>query len=199
MPLWGGRQYQASGNSKPNFAYAPYFAVPQGGTLIAGAANNAQNVANVFGVTANGMIDAASPQRTAVGHAGWIAISVGRGFLADATIRSVGNNIANGTYSTITGTSNLVGANVQVTAVNGNGAIGNVVSIAVRTVGNSINTANVQLINISFANTGGFGQNAFGTGIIGGRAGRIMSETLIAMGSLVGSMNEANNYFANNS
>lgn len=200
MPLWGGRQYQSTGNTKPNFSFAPYFAVPQGATLAAGAANNAQNVANVIGVTANGMANVSGVflGRGGPAHAGWVSISVGRGFLAGATIFNQGNNVTNGTYSIIQGTSNLVGANVQVTSVSGNGAVGNVLSIAVRTAGDSINTANAQLINISFANSGGFGLNCYATGIIGGRAGRIMSETLVAMGSLVGSRDEANNWFVNN-
>jgi len=200
MPLWGGRQYQASGNTRPNWPFAPYFAVPQGGTLLAGAANNAQNVANVIGVTANGMTDPASTLRGGVAHAGWQALSVGRGYLRDAgSIIAPGNNITNGAVALINyGTSNGTGGALVVTSVNGNGAVGNVLTFAVSAPGSGINTANAQLINVRFQNNATFGGNAYVNVLLGGRAGRIQSETLVAMGSLVGSMNEANNWFANN-
>lgn len=203
MPLWGGRQYNiTNGNTKPNFSYAPYFAVPPGGTLIAGAANNASNVANVFGVTANGMANSsgAFSGRGGPGHAGWVALSVGRGYIRDVDrVLVAGNNIPNGAYSIINyGSSNGQSINLQVTSVNGNGAMGNVLTFAVRSPGSSINTANAQLLNIWFTNSGGFGVNSYVSVLIGGRAGRIQSETLVAMGSLVGNSDEANNWFVGN-
>lgn len=198
MPLWGGRQF-ASGNSKPNYAYAPYFAVPQGGGLTLGAANNAQNVANVFGVTANGMTDAASLLRSQVGHAGWVAVSIGRGFIRDGVLLSAGNNITNGATALIAyGTSNGTGGALVVTSVNGNGAVGNVLTFSVTSQGSGINTANAALINVRFQNNATFGANAYLSVLLGGRAGRVQSEVLVAMGSMTGTSAEANNFFANN-
>lgn len=202
MPLWGGRQFQSTGNTRPVYSYAPYYAVPQGGTLVPGAANNSYNVANVVGVTANGMANTlgAFAGKGGPAHAGWIAISVGRGFIRDMDrVLSSGNNIANGAYANVNYlTSNGANATIQVTAVTGNGVIGGLVSFAIRNGGDSINTANTQLVNVGFTPNPGLGSNAYGTIFIGGRAGRVMSETLVAMGSLTGSIDQANNWFVNN-
>jgi hypothetical protein len=202
MPLWGGRQFPTTGNTKPNFSFAPYFAVPQGANLTSGSLGNAYNVANVVGVTANGMANTLGvfSGRGGPAHAGWIAISVGRGFIRDAgSIIAPGNNITNGAQALINyGSSNGTGGALVVTSVNGNGAVGNVLSFAVTAPGSGINTANPALINVRFQNNATFGGNAYVNILLGGRAGRIMSETLVAMGSLVGSTDEANNWFVNN-
>ena len=202
MPLWGGRNF-AGGNTKPSWNYGSYYAIPPGALQTLGAGNFA-NSANIFGVTANGYANASGSfsGRGGPAHAGWVALSVGRGFVRDVDrILAAGNNIANGATSIVTGTHNGSSILLNVTSVNGNGAIGNVLTVNVRSGGVDINTANAQLINVCFANLAiatGLGSNSYITVLIGGRAGRIQSETLVAMGSLTGTDANANVWFTGN-
>ena len=78
------------------------------------------------------------------------------------------------------------------------GVVGNVTTLAVRAIGQNYNSLatgiNVSVIPSVVLASG----NAYATVLMGGRAGRIMTETIVAMGTLVGSDPVANNFFVNN-
>lgn len=204
MPLWDNRIFNGgvSGNSRPKFGFPEYFASPV-------VANVTANTANTIGVSANAYSNTQGPSffagRGGPGHAGWINLRIGRGYIADVnTIVVAGNSIANGTFATIFG-GNGGFANIQVTGVTGDGITGNVTRVAIRSGGNNYNTfvngpnsGTSGPINVTFGRTGAGGSNAFITVIMGGRAGRVEAETLVAMGSITGADNAANTFFDRN-
>lgn len=189
MPLWGNQQV-ANGVFKPKFGFPKYMGIPN---ISPGA-----NGANTFGVTAAGAVD---PAGTFAGnppvHAGWVNIVLGRGYL-DGVIEvlAAGNNIVNLSYhsANITG-GNGSGANVQVTSVNGNGAVGNVLTVTVRAGGSNYNGAvNIAIVPAMTAASG----NAYVRPRMSTRVGQFKTETIVAMGSITGTDPVANNWFANN-
>lgn len=204
MPLWGNRIFGGgtSGNTRPQYGFPEYFASPV-------VANVEANTANTIGVSANAYSNtngaAFFAGRGGPGHAGWINIRIGRGYIASLnTILSAGNNISNGSFAVIFG-GNGGFANIQVTGVTGDGITGNVTSIAIRSGGNNYNTfvngpntGPSGAINVAFVRSGGTGANAFISVNMGGRAGRIEAETLVAMGSLTGNDTAANTFFVPN-
>lgn len=222
MPLWGNRQFPTQANTKPIHGFPHYFTGanvdPVSGRPLAVSPGPAgQNLANqLVGVTATGMTNtqgAAIATGTLYnrfgasggpGHAGWVTIAQGRGFIRDvAGIVNAGNNVQNLSFALVLG-GNGSGANLQVTGVNGNGNFGNVTSILLRSGGAGYNSSIVAVnnqtsaINVIFANSAGLGSNSNATVILGGRAGRTQFETIVAMGSLTGFDPVANVFFANN-
>ena len=213
MPLWGNTQIatgawnriRADGavEGKPIHGFPHNFVAantdPVTGQPLAVSPGRAElNRANsLFGVTNSGMPTAnlrtpGSPQ-----HAGWVTVQQGRGWIREVrSIIAAGNNIANGAIAFITG-GNGSGANIVVTSVNGNGVFGNVLTIELVSQGANYN-ANGQFINVRFANSATIGANAFANVITGGRAGRTMFETIVAMGSMTGQDPVANNYVTGN-
>ncbi len=204
MPLWNNQIFGGgtTGNSRPKFGFPEYFASPV-------VANVTANTANTIGVSANAYSNTSGPSffagKGGPGHAGWINIRIGRGYVAGIdTITVPGNNITNGTFALITG-GNGSGANIQVTGVSGNGVIGNVTQLTVRSGGsgyntnvNGANTGVTGAMNVMILRTGSTGSNAFATVIMGGRAGRVEAETIVAMGTISGNDNAANSYFVPN-
>jgi hypothetical protein len=146
----------------------------------------------VFGVSATEMANNKINKRETGGHAGWNLRRAGTGpivsiVLTGATASAYNNNsIINirsqqaGGNATIAMTTNATGGNLSFTIVNpgagfvGNGAMGNT----------TIPTSNISITN----STGGTATgNATATFLVvraGGRAGRVHTETLVAMGSL---------------
>lgn len=223
MPLWGNRQFPGQANSKPLHGFPHYYVAanvdPAGIVRAVPPGLSGANIANnLVGVTANGMTNTSGTplasttlyNRFGAGggpaHAGWITVQKGRGYIRDiAGIQVTGNNIANGTVASITG-GNGVGANIIVTGVTGNGVIGNVTQLTILTSGNSFNSDIVAAnglstaINVRVGNLVGVvsGSNAYATVFVGGRAGRTVFETIVAMGSMTGTDPVANLYFAKN-
>lgn len=204
MPLWDNRVFGGgtSGNTRPKFGFPEYFASPV-------VANVTANTANTIGVSANAYSNTSGPAffagKGGPGHAGWINIRIGRGYVAGIdTILNAGNNIQNGSFAIING-GNGSGANIQVTGVSGNGIVGNVTQLTIRNGGSGYNTAingaNAGVsgpMNVVILRSGTTGSNAFATVLMGGRAGRVEAETIVAMGSLSGNDNAANTYFVPN-
>jgi hypothetical protein len=203
VPLWNNQIFNggATGNSRPKFGFPEYFASPV-------VANVTANTANTIGVSANAYANTYGPAtwdgKGGPGHAGWINIRIGKGYIAAIdSILNAGNNIANGSYAVIYGGGGA-NANIQVTSVTGNGVYGNVTSVVLRSGGDGYNTA------VNGANTGTFGSmnvtvRRSGTGanahisvIMGGRAGRVEAETIVAMGSMTGNDDAANTFFVPN-
>jgi hypothetical protein len=183
MPLWSNVNF-SSGNTKPRMGFPAYFA---SGNVDAGA-----NGADMIAVTASAYANANGSffGRGGPGHAGWINMKVGRGWVADLIVANTGNNITNLSYATVLGGNGSL-ANVQVIEVNGSGSVGNVVRVRVNVRGQDYNSAPT----ITVANAATTGYPARFTPVMGGRAGRIQGEVIVAMGSLSGAPNPANNWF----
>jgi hypothetical protein len=212
MPLWGNTQFfnrafttRADGaiEGKPIHGFPHNFVAansdPVTGRPLAVLPGRAElnRANNLFGVTNSGMPTANLRTSGAPQHAGWVTVQQGRGWINNlGTLLVSGNNIANGNIGVITG-GNGTGANIVVTSVNGNGAIGNILTIALVSQGANYN-ANGQFINVRFGNSATIGSNGFANVVTGGRAGRTMFETLVAMGSLTGTDPTSNNYVAGN-
>lgn len=190
MPLWGSVN-QANAATKPLFGLVKYQGIPN---VAPGA-----NTANVFGISANGYSNSSGTfgGRGGPGHAGWVSLILGRGYLQGIdAILSFGNNISNLSYhqANITG-GNGSGANVLVTSVNGNGAVGNVLTLSVVASGSRYNGA----VNICIVGrTSAAAENAYARPLMSSKTGSYKGEVLVAMGSMSGNDPVANNWFVGN-
>jgi len=190
MPLWGSVN-RAEANLKPLFGAVKYQGI---GNVLPGANN-----ANTFGITANGYANSSGVfgGRGGPGHAGWVTMIQGRGYLQGIdAILTFGNNISNLSYhsANITG-GNGSGANVLVTSVNGNGAVGNVLTLQVVAQGSRYNGAvNICIVGRTSAAT----ENCYARPLMSSKTGAYKGEVLVAMGSLSGTDPVANNWFVNN-
>ena len=184
MPLWSNVNYTSTGNTKPKFGFPPYAASAN----VDSGANGADMLAVT--ATAYGNANGAFFGRGGPGHAGWINMRIGRGWVRDVLVANAGNNITNGTYATVTGGNGGL-ANIIVTGVNGSGTVGNITQVRINVTGNSYNA----LPTITVANAATTGFPAVLTPLPGGRLGRYESEVIVAMGSLSGQPNPANNWF----
>lgn len=115
-----------------------------------------------------------------VAHAGWNLRTVGTGSLATLVITTPGGGYANGDVVTIvagTGGTNATAAVVTT-------PLGNVTSVSITSSGAGFITTAPTGITVANS-TGGAttGSNAVFTATVGGRAGRVQYETLVAMGS----------------
>ena len=132
------------------------------------------NALGVFGVDTAEQA-AATASRGVPQHAGWVARKVGMGPIVSVTA----NNGAVGANATLTLTGgNGIGAttgNTPATVVVSVNAAGYITSVAVTNPGLYANTP--------VANTM---SNAVFTIVMGGRANRVQTETLVAMGSMYG-------------
>lgn len=177
MSLWGNldaannapKQGDTTGYGGNTPQVTPNTQVYYANTQIGAFINNA--AIGVFGVDA--AEQASTP--TATGgkppHAGWVIRKVGTGPVT--TITANAGSVGVNSYVTITGggTSN-VAANAQI-AVN---TAGYIVSITVNTPGS------YQFTPTATANSG----NSVLTVTMGGRANRVQTETIVAMGSMTG-------------
>ena len=192
MSLWGNIDYD-SGNNKPKFANTSnaYSNSSINGT----AANTNQYYGWVMGVTTGEVASTqGTPQKPA--HAGWVSVKIGTGPVL-AISSNGGSGINSSGYLLLT--DNSPGSSI---------GLGNGVNVSY-TIANSQNTlqsyssnAQLNVINTITVVNGGAGwsnasaisvvtnqtaiSNATFTVTLGGRAGRIKTETLVTMGSMTG-------------
>lgn len=115
-----------------------------------------------------------------VAHAGWNLRTVGTGSLASLVITAAGKGYANGDVITI----NAGTGGTNATATVATSPLGNVTSVSITSVGAGFKTTAPTGITVANS-TGGAtaGTLATFTAAVGGRAGRVQYETLVAMGS----------------
>lgn len=116
-------------------------------------------------------VTAAGAHANGVTHSGWVQTTKGKGPVKSITVSAGGTGYSNGGAVTAANTNGSGFAGTITT--NGAGAI---VSITI-TAGGSYTTAPVL--------TAAGGSNAALTAVMGGRANRVMKETLVAGGSMV--------------
>jgi hypothetical protein len=191
MSLWGNVDYP-SGNQKPLFANTSN--VSSNSTINGTKANTSKYYGIVAGVSATEEESSNStPQHPT--HAGWVSLKIGTGPISAVAISAGGTVNANGfilvTDTATDTTSNITGsgANISytinavtntvtsVTVVNGGSGFSNVAKLTYKVTG-----ANLSQPTLVFT--------------LGGRAGRIQTETLVAMGSITGDAPSDNAYFS---
>lgn len=166
MPLWGAN------NTSNN---APKYATTAGAGGQSGYSANLSTAhgLNIFGVPANKEANTHHAQ-----HAGWQHVVFGTGPIKSITISAGGDSYANtDVIETSTG--------VQVGTLTTN-STGGIINTAI--------TSTALFANVSLVVNTSTGSNGALSATLGGRAGRVQYETLVATGSL--SANGANTEFS---
>ena len=187
MPLWGNKDY-ATGNNKP--LYANTSNAYSNSTINGTVANTNAYYGIVAGVSATEEAVRA-PASNSSAHAGWVSIKIGTGPITGITVSGATGINANG-YLRITDTSVLGGganANIFYTTANSQNTLQAFSSNAQL---NTFGTFTVVSGGSGYSNaaaivigpTGTSISNGTITAVLGGRAGRIQTETLVAMGSI---------------
>jgi hypothetical protein len=140
------------------------------------------NTATTFGVSATEAANTSGDGKD-VTHAGWVKQTIGTGDISTISITTAGAGYSNG-YVTISGGGGT-GANASFVV---NGA-GNVVSININSKGSGFTSA--PTVVAAGSNTAA----AVLVATVGGRAGRVFYETLVAGGSINGDDTADNTYF----
>lgn len=137
----------------------------------------------VFGVSAQEMANnVANASREHPAHAGWVYRKAGTGPIVAVGVSAGGSGYDN--TDVVTVASPAAGGNASATVATN--STGGIVSLTITNAGFGFLAVNAAA-NVSIANsTGGAsgGSSATFTATAGGRAGRVHSETLVAMGSL---------------
>lgn len=200
MPLWGNQDL-ASGNLKPVFANTSN--ATSASSINGSVANTNAFYGNVYGVSPSEKSNTAGEGPKAT-HSGWVSQKIGTGPVTAVAIatRGTGLNTAgflvvtdpsphgqgasvNISY-TIANTANLLQASSSLPSLNG------INTVTVVSGGQGYSNASVLTVKVSDpANTT---QPTF-TFTLGGRAGRMTYETLVAGGSIFGDDTRDNAFF----
>jgi len=197
MPLWG-RLDNATGNQKPRFANTSNST--SNSTINGTVANTNAYYGNMYGVSATE--SAANPNEAV--HAGWVSQKIGTGPVISIGITSGGSGINAAGYLLITDSSYLkqgAGFNASFTIANSQNTLQSFSTNSALNVINSITIVNggSGFSNASALNVRTNGSNTTWPNLsitLGGRAGRINYETIVAMGSITGDDPLDNVYFS---
>lgn len=178
MALWGSNS--AIANNAPKTGIIDRSDVRGNtafGNTTVGAFRTNQAI-GVFGVDTAETINAAA---NAVTHAGWVKVVQGVGSVANLVIVAGGSSYTNTDLIRVSGgTSNASGTLVT-------NSTGGITSVTITGAGagfKSVATSTVAVTNSSGGTSAG--SSATFTLTLGGRAGRVQMETLVAMGSING-------------
>lgn len=196
--LWGNIDY-ASGNLKPLFANTTN--VTSSSTIHGEAANTDAYYGIVAGVSATEE-ERSNTTAQHPAHAGWVSMKIGTGPIVGLTI-SGGTGINSGGYLIITDNSlkrSGTGANISFSIANSQNTLQAYSSNSQLNVINSFTIVNggsgySNASAITVVTNGTAISNATFTPVLGGRAGRIRTEVLVAMGSMTGDNPRDNVYF----
>ena len=204
MPLWGNLDYNTS-NGKPIFANTSN--AHSNSSIHGTAANSNTYYGHVVGVSpgemANNTTYAVRP-----GHAGWVSLKVGTGPVTNFIItgNGVGTGVNANGYILLSDNSILgqgAGFNASFVIANTgnlqqnystNSSWNVIASITINSGGYGFSNAKFINVRTNGANTTYPGANI--TPVLGGRAERISTEVLVAMGSITGDDPRDNVYFS---
>ena len=189
MSLWGNLD-NATGNDKPLYANTSL-------TTSSSTINGAKaNTVKYYGVVAGVSVTEEERSNTTAQHpthAGWVSIKYGTGPIQSISV-SGGTGINAAGYLIITDTSahgQGTGANISYTTANAQNALQSYSSNAqlntfgtLTIVDGGSGYSNASALTI-VTNKTAISNGTF-TAILGGRAGRIQTETIVAMGSITG-------------
>lgn len=187
--LWGNKDYP-SGNQKPLFANTTL--TTSKSTINDGVANTNKYYGAVAGVSAGEETRAsASGQPPIPQHSGWVSLKVGTGSITGVKITNGGNVTSNG-FIVLTDNSAL-----------GKGANANI-SYTINSVTSLVTSVTVNKGGDHWSNAAAIGYAVTGTNTaqptlsftLNGRAGRVTTETLVAMGTITLDAPSDNVFFA---
>lgn len=186
MSLWGNTD-GASGNKKP--VYANTTNTTASSTINGATANNIGVYGAVFGISdteaaRNNLLANTSVNRVA--HAGWVSQKIGTGPIANIAITASGSGYTSGNSLTITDQSGRGQGATATYQTNGS----NIANVTITNAGSGY--VNVDSLVITAV---GAGSGATFAATLGGRAGRIQYETLVAAGSITGDDTKDNTWF----
>ena len=193
--LWGNKDH-ATGNNKPVYANTTY--TVSNSTINGSKANTAKYYGAVWGVSAT---EQANTLAIADGHhsqhAGWVSQKIGTGPVTAISITSGGQGYNSAGFLTISGGGDGT-INVSYTIANSlntlqsfssNARLNAIATITILNAGAGFNIAptviagGANIVAATFAVT------------LGGKAGRVQYETLVAMGSMTEDNSADNKYF----
>lgn len=162
MPMWG--KIDQANN-------APKYPINTGST---------SNGNTLFGTLVVGIDAGEAVTSTKVAHAGWVRVQYGTGPVTSITIGAAGTGYTNGQVVQVSGgTTNAVAT----IGTNGSGAV---TSLTLTKSGSGFSNTSVLTTAVKATENGSAGTGTTGTftPVLGGRAGRVLTETLVAMGSM---------------
>ncbi len=193
MPLWKNLD-GVTGNSKPLYANTTY--AISNSTINANEANTAKYYGAVYGVSAteaaNTLVDGKK-----VAHSGWVSQKIGTGPIASIAITNGGSGYNTAGFLTISGGGDGT-INVAYTIANSqnslqsfstNAALNSISTLVINSPGAGFNVAPTVIAGGANISSASF------TVTLGGRAGRVQYETLVAMGSITGDDPADDKYF----
>lgn len=197
MSLWGNKDYD-TGNNKPLFANTSN--VSSASTINGASANGVGVYGNVFGVSA---AEAANTMGHGpkITHPGWVSQKIGTGPITRIDIVSGGSGINSAGYLIIADPNGGAGANASFTIANAQNTLQ---SFSANSQLNTINSITLVDGGAGYSNVARVTARHPLTGIanatfnitLGGRAGRVHYETLVAMGSITSDDPKDNVFFS---
>ena len=196
MSLWGNLD-GITGNNKPKYANTTYRI--SNSTINGSKANTAKYYGAVYGVSAT---EQANTLAKADGHhsqhSGWVSQKIGTGPIKTVTITNGGQNYNSAGYIVVSGGGDGT-VNLSYTIANSRNTLetyssnsywNTIATVAIVNGGAGFNVAPTLVAN--GPNSANF---ATFTVTLGGRAGRVQYETLVAMGSMTGDDPGDDKYF----
>jgi hypothetical protein len=179
MALWAANGANANAAPKAGATDRSVLGNTAFGNVTSGAFRS--NVA--IGVFAVDVAEMANVIANGVSHPGWVKVVQGTGPATSITISAAGGSYVNGDVATVASTQ--AGGNATFTV--GTNATGNIVSLTLVSGGAGFKSVATSAVTIANS-TGGAsaGSGATLVPVLGGRAGRVNYETLVAMGSITG-------------
>jgi len=201
MPLWGNKDYPQNNNK-------PVFANTSNATSNSVINGTKANTNKFYGVVAGVSVTEEAlkvPAANSTQHAGWVSLKFGTGPVTGITVTDRGQGINAAGFLVITDGSVLgqgTGANISFTTANTQNTLQTYSSnptwngIGTTTIvsGGSL-YSNVSALTVAVSNAANIAQPAV-TITLGGRAGRVQAETLVAMGSITLDDPRDNVYFS---
>jgi hypothetical protein len=194
MALWTNLD-GITGNGKPEYANTTYRV--SNSTINANKANTAKYYGAVYGVSATEAANTLADGKK-VAHAGWVAQKIGTGPIKSVTIVNGGQNYNSAGYIVVSGGGDGT-VNLAYTIANSRNTLQTfssnsywnaIASVVIVSPGAGFNVA--PTLTANGPNSANF---ATFTVELGGRAGRVQYETLVAMGSITGDDPGDNKYF----
>jgi hypothetical protein len=197
--LWGNKDFITS-NNKPKYANTTN---ASSNSVINGTAANTNQYYGVVAGVSPTEEAVRSPASNSTTHAGWVSLKFGTGPILSISASGASGINANG-FLRITDTSVLgqgTGANISYTTANAQNTLETFSSNAqLNTFGTFTVVSGGSLYSnsaaITIGPTGTSISNGTITAVLGGRAGRIRAETLVAMGSITFDDPRDNVYFS---
>ena len=184
--LWGNKDYP-SGNQKPLFANTTL--TTSKSTINDGVANTNKYYGAVAGVSAGEQTRASAAPKPQ--HSGWVSLKVGTGSITGVSITNGGNVTSNGFIVLTDGSTLGKGANANIKYTI-NAVTNTVTSVTLNKGGDGWSNVSAITYKVTGANTT---QPTLSL-TLGGRAGRVTTETLVAMGTITLDAPSDNVFFA---